>query len=74
MQMTLGWSVLYILMSHCVLEYLKLKIEQINREKIVYSERIIVECSPAYISHRELALAVLGMWTLGKECEHLSFE
>lgn len=33
MQMTLGWSVVYILMSQCVLEYLKLKNEQINREE-----------------------------------------
>lgn len=44
------------------------------RRKFVYSGRIIVECSPADISHSELPLAVLGMWTLGKEWEHLSFE
>lgn len=34
MQMTLGWSAVYILMSQCVLEYLKLKNEQINEKKI----------------------------------------
>lgn len=74
MQMTLALSVLNILVPHCVLWHLKLKIKQINEEENYVKWENLCRISSADSSQSELGLTVLEICSHGKDWENLSFE